>query len=138
MSLTISDIAVKGMYSFSLYPDALIGDGFKGCTVLSIMDAETARLFEDIDALHAKVYPYLPAGTPNDASAYNYLKLKTSAGLTTVIGLSWINESTIVAVESIQATVTFKNLLSTDIQKLRDALSHNGFSDFTISTGANS
>ncbi len=115
------------VYSFSVYPVAILGTGFENATVLSIMDLETAMAFEDVRQLHISVFPSLPAGTPNDPKSYNYLRLRLASGVTKVIGLAWIDNDSVELVEMQTITVKIPNVVSSDQVKIRNALAANGY-----------
>lgn len=137
LETTMTDYAfkIREIYSFDVFPAALLGNGFKNVTVLAVMDQESANQLIDTQAVHVDVYPYLPAGTPNNPNAYNYLKIKTANGETTVLGLPWINEASIVHVDSTEITVKIGNVAASDVAAIRAALQQNGFSSLEITVG---
>ena len=124
---------LKGVYSFTLYPATVIRGDFTDVTIMATMDYETALTIADIPAVHANVYPYLPSGTPNDPSQYDYVKVKLSSGAITVLGMPWINQSTITLVQSLTATVIIEGVSNNDGPRIRDALVQNGYNNLTIS-----
>lgn len=123
---------IKAVYSFVLYPATVIRGDFTDVTIMAMMDYETALTLADIPAVHANVFPYLPSGTPNDPSQYDYVKVKLSSGLITVLGIPWINESTITLVQSLSATILIEGVSNNDGPRIRDALVQNGFNNLTI------
>ncbi len=127
-----SPFVVNGKYSFEVFPAQILGNDFKNVTILGIVHPSIAQNFLDIEASHIQVYPYLPAGAPDDARGYDYVMLKTVSGETTVLGLPWINQETIVNVESGTMLVEILNVTSQDIQRVSDALVVNGFHQFNI------
>lgn len=122
----------KTSYSFSIYPAVLIPSDFTACTVMSILDYDTAQSMSDVAAKHVQVYPYLPGTVSNDPKSYLYLKIKLKDGTTTIIGAAWVREDTIVKVVGSTATITVSNIAASDVDKLAAALSSNGFKDFSI------
>ena len=126
------DFKIRGVYSFDVYPAPLLGTNFKNVTVLAVMDFETANNEFDALARHVNYYSYLPTGTPNNPAAYDYIKIKTTADNVIIIGIAWINMSTVVEVESRTATVTIKNITATDVPRIKNALVQNGFNDIAI------
>lgn len=125
---------IKQAYSFQVYPSALLGTGFQNVTVLAVMDQETANRETDTQAQHVQVYPTLPAGTPNDPAQYNYLKVRMPNGSTTILGMAWIKEDTIVQVTT--GTIVVKITSSSpaaDLAKVRNALLQNGFTAIDLS-----
>lgn len=94
---------IRDTVNFSLYERTqnIIRTNFNGCKILGVVDADTVRQFGvDASALHANVYGTLPAGTPNTADDYSWLKVKLANGETTFVGLPYIIPSTIVVVST--------------------------------------
>lgn len=126
------DFKIRGVYSFDVYPASLLGTNFKNVTVLAVMDFETANKEIDARARHVNFYPHLPAGTINNPAGYDYIKIKTTAGNVTILGLAWINLDSVVEVENRTAIVTIKNVTATDVPRIKNALAQNGFGDVVI------
>lgn len=129
----MANFQIRQVYNFDTYAAALLGNNFKNVTVLAIMDRETAAKEADVHAMHVQVYPYLPAGTPNDPNAYDYVKVKTTTGQTMILGIAWIKEDSIQLVESRIITVKISNVSASDIPRVRDALVANGFNQVEMS-----
>lgn len=126
--LTPQNFTIGEVVSFNFYPASILGTGYKNAKVLAIIDMGTAIILGyDPAALHANVYPTLPAGVPNDPSEYSYLKLLLANGQTTVVGISWIidNSLTVVSVSSIQFTVN--GVSPSDQNTIIQALAAAGF-----------
>lgn len=125
----MSDILTRGdTVTFTVYPTAILGTKYTSVKVLSILDYETAKSFVDVDALHRNIYPTLPNGlVPNDPSQYDYVKLRFSNGASDIIGLPWINASTIVVSSSQNIQLTFTNLSPVDQNRLKQVVQANGF-----------
>jgi hypothetical protein len=122
------DIEVGGIYSFSVYPVAVLGTNFKNVLVMSILDAESAQaLGLDILAQHALIYPSLPSTTVNNPQKYKYLKIKLPSGLTQIIAKEWINPTTLEVVTLGRFTVVLDNQSSSRQQKLLECLAANDF-----------
>lgn len=124
---------IRGVYSFDVYPAALMGTSFKNVTILAIMDADSANREVDTQALHVQAYPTLPIGTPNDPRGYDYIKIKTTAGETTILGLAWINDATVTQVSHSTINVAIGGVSASDVSKVRNALIQNGYNDLAIS-----
>lgn len=127
------NLEIKQVYSFDVYPVALLGNNFKNVTIVGVMDQEQANREIDTQALHIQVYPTLPAGTPNRPDGYNYVKIKFPSGNTTILGMAWIKDSTVVQVSTSTITAVISNVAPTDVSRLRDALIQNGFSNIQLS-----
>lgn len=131
--LTPQDIVLDSTVSFDLYAPQVLGTGWKNAKTKSILDADDVR-FLGIDpaAMHANVYPSLPAGTPNDFRAYKYLKLVLASGEVTAVGLPWIKQDTYVVSTNQKMIVTIDNV-SPDMQNsIRLALSAIGVSVYDV------
>jgi hypothetical protein len=79
------------------------------------------------------VYPSLPVGTPNDPKQYNYIKITTTAGVSVVLGIPWINDSTVVLTETNTIVATITNVSQADIARINSCLVANGYNAFTLS-----
>lgn len=121
------NLQLQGIYSFEVYPIAILGTAFKNVKVLSILDPETAEASGlDIRAMHAQVYPSLPASTPNDPTKYNYVKVKLPSGQNQILGMAWIVENTIESVSLGKFIVELDNIASSEQQSIINALTANG------------
>lgn len=96
----------------------------------AIMDPGTARLLADIYHLHAVVYPFLDSSVPDDARAYNYLKLEAPDGSITVLGVPWIDPNSVSVLTGQRTIITVDDWSDTD--RIRNALSANGVTGFKI------
>ena len=126
---------LKQTYSFNVYPVPVLGNSFKNVTVSAIMDRDQANKEIDTAALHAQIFPYLPAGTPNRADGYDYVKIKFPSGATTVLGLAWIVEDSVEQMTSSVINVKIANVSASDVTRVRNALVQNGFNAIEISVG---
>ena len=123
---------LKKVYNFDVYPSTILGDDFKNVTILSIMDYESALQLADVAAIHVNVYPYLPTGLPDDPSQYDYVRIRTASGQTTILGISWINLDTVELVESRRMMIKIDGVSSSDIERVRLALVQNGYNNIEI------
>lgn len=134
--LILGKFALGDRITFQVYPLALYGDIFSNCVATDIISGTTAKKFGiDPDAEHARAYPYLPTGSVlDDAYSYRWCVLTLIDNSQRVIGLPWIKVDTITVVTTLNALVTISGVGDGDIQKIRLALSSNGFNNFTITT----
>lgn len=88
-------IKLDSTVSFDLHPASILFASVKNARVLALLSAQVVmRLGFDAPAMHALVYPTLPAGTPNNYDKYQYLCLRLASGQETFIGVPWIKETT--------------------------------------------
>lgn len=133
MAQILGKMNIGDIVTFDVYPSDLLGTKFRQCRVLAILDYDSTRLMGiDPDAQHVKVYDSLPAGTPNDPSAYQWLKVRLFGGDVTAIGIPWIKADTIVVTTTTTITVTYNNASPDDAVKIRTMNANNGFTDFSI------
>lgn len=125
-------VEVKKVYDLQIYPITVIPGDYTGLTVLGIVDADTARLICDIDALHKAAYPYLPTGSVDDVNAYDYLKVRLNNGNVTALSLGWINVASITEKSSVKIYVVIDDASSSDVDRVRECLVMNGFTKIAI------
>ncbi len=119
-------------YNFETWAPSLIGAQYKAALVMAIMDYNTAIKERDVTAAHKSIYGYLPPGTPNDAAATPYIRIKLPSGIVTILALTWIKENTIELVDSGQIHVTVSDVAPSDVTKIRDQLVLAGYNNFNI------
>ncbi|WP_144106665.1 phage DNA polymerase-associated SH3 family protein [Paraburkholderia sp. BCC1886] len=119
--------------SFSLYPTAVLGNSLDNVTVLGTLDQDSANAIIDTVGMYLKVAPYLPSPVPTGADQYNYIKVKTSQGVITALGMPWINESTIVATTNQTITATISGVTASDVTGVQNALISNGYTNISVS-----
>jgi hypothetical protein len=129
----VPQFQLRQVYNFDLYAPDVLGAGFKGAQVMGLIDRETANKYIDTQAMHIQIFPQLPVGWPNNANAYDYVKIKTSAGNIVVLGLAWIKTESVELVGSQTITVAIANVAADDIPRVRNALIANGFANLAIS-----
>lgn len=126
--MAIYDYLVFGKtLSFDVYPGTVIGSTFSNVKVLAILDRDTANIWIDTAAMHVNVYPMLPNGVPDDPSQYQYVKLQHPNGKISVVGIPWINESTIQVIEVGTLVITVDNVGVDDRERIINALNANGY-----------
>jgi hypothetical protein len=127
-------------YSFEVYPAEILGNDFSNVIVQGIMDAATAAAtgLVDIYAAHINLYPYLPANTiPDDATAYNYLKLALSDVTTPIIlGIPFIIDSSVQVVNAQSITAVVANVTSADLASISNLLAAAGYTVSSIAISA--
>ena len=133
--MPMPDIAftLRGVYSFDVYPAALLPTSFNNVTIMAIMDTATANQYIDTMAMHVQVYPTLPAGTINDPNGYDYVKVQTATGNTAILGMAWINPSTVQLIQSSTITAVITNVSAADIPRIQNALAQNGYDSINLS-----
>jgi len=115
-----------------MYAPAILTTGYRGATVLALLDYSSAIQLEDVSAIHASVLSVLPGGTPSDPTKLVYLKIKTAAGNIRVLALNWISVQPTVATTT-SLTVVIGNITVADIPTISSVLKAAGYNSFTIS-----
>lgn len=133
--INTADIVFQSIVNFNQYAPAIIGNGYDGAKVLAILDADSANQYINTATVHASIYPLLPAGTPDDPTAYPYLKLKLASGSVTAVGLPWIVDSSWVVQDRAKLTIVMDSVDPDDRNRITAALVALGFNDFTVTVG---
>ena len=122
----INDITPGQRISFTLFPNAQFGDNFSNVVFVgqNTHRAYTARGF-DLQAFHIRAAPSV-AGIPADFTQYNWFEVEMPNGTSQVLGVPWVDESTIVIVESGLLTLTFNSTSATTRAAIIAALAANG------------
>lgn len=134
--LATSAIVLGSIVDFSQYSPSVIGTGYKGATVLAILDWESAQAYINPATIHASIYSSLPAGTPNDYQAYPYLKIRTASGNVTAVGFPWIQDSTYQVQTAAKLTIVVDSVSPADQNNIKAALAALGFINATITVSA--
>lgn len=125
----INEVQIDQRFSFEVYPTEIIGNGFKDMKMEGVISARTAASFGvDIVSMHAQVYPSLPAGVPNDPYQYSWVRLTHANGVITTLGVPWIRAESITVQSGGRVIMTFENKTQSDIDRMVNALSSNGYS----------
>lgn len=135
--MAYSDINFKpgSMYSFNVWPVAILGTSFANVTVLSTMTEEAARRRgEGTAEKHAQIYPLIPADKrpPDDPASYMYVEVKTLTGEITIIGMAAIDASSVVLIDSQTAIVTIGDVTSADVLIIRNILAQANYRNIEI------
>lgn len=127
-------LELRKVYNFNVYPAVFLGSDFSGSTVLSFLSPTDALKEIDIYALHAKYYAYLPSGTPNDPTGYDYVRILLPSGNKIILGIPWIDSNSIQLIMSQTVTVSLTGIIPGDVAKIKSLLAANGIKYNSIST----
>lgn len=98
--------------SFQLVQNGLVGDERIDVVVTGVVKYAIARMIDTSLAIkHANLYPYFKAkvNDVDDPSGYEYLTVTGRNGVVEVIGLPWINDSTMRIIDGRVATIQISN-----------------------------
>ncbi len=124
---------IDQVYSFNVFPVALLGNNFQNVTVQALLDANTAQILGvDIQAIHRQIYPLLPPGTPSDPTKYTYLKVRLQSGAVSILAVPWIDDTTVSLVSSATIVVTIGNVSSLDQARIQACLVQNGYGNLSF------
>lgn len=128
----MTTLAVGKRYNFEVYAPNILGS-FKNVTVLGIVDSSMANREADVYALHIQIFSYLPPGSINDPTKYDYVIVRNENGSRTILGIPFIRTNTIEEVGSKRITVTIGgSVTSADVTRVRAALVANGFTELDV------
>ncbi|QTH80341.1 hypothetical protein PA10_00141 [Pseudomonas phage pPa_SNUABM_DT01] len=126
----ISEYVGKTVRFNTLAPNVL-GANRDNVIVKAVLDLDTARLLSDVRSKHAQVKPYI-ANLPEAAGSYSYVKLVHGNGQSEVLGVPWVDSSTIEIISDRKLVVTIDKVSDSTEQLVREALLQNGVSNFKI------
>jgi hypothetical protein len=118
---------------FNTLAPSILGANRNNVTVMAVLDMDTAALLSDVRSKHVQIRNYIQS-LPQSAGAYNYVKLRYGNGDTEILGVPWIDSSSIEVITSRQLSVLIRDVSETTEQLVRQALLQNGISNFTIET----
>lgn len=128
---------VKGsVYSFQTLAPSVLGTTFPQCTVAALLDFSTAQALDDVRSKHIQIYPKLDPAlqVPAQPNTLNFVKFVMPDGTFRILAAEWINTASVSQVSTINATVSIQLKNPTDITRLHQALTTNGFTNFKIDT----
>ena len=127
--LTPEQLPLNSTVSFQFYPSSsILGLGMTNVKVLGWIHARFAQYIGvDPIAMHANVFPTLPAGTPNNFEGYPWIHLRLPNGTETAIGLPWIKDETLVIATTRKMQFTVDNVTPAGQELILRALAANGY-----------
>lgn len=107
-----------------------------GWKVTSLIDFQTAnRLGYDVSTTHARVIGSIPGtAVSRDATKLTYILFNTPSNVEECVALEWIIQDSIEEFSNaeVHAVVRGTNVSVTDVARIQDILSQNGYRDFTV------
>ena len=121
---------LKDVISFETHASQVLPQDYERVTVIGVIPASDCHLYGfDAYAVHAQVFRLVPAGTmDNDPESYDYLRLRTLNGETRIVGIPWINASTIKVFKKTTASFIVEDIAQEDVNKIRLAIARHGYS----------
>lgn len=109
----IATVKKGDIINFDMIAPGIFGDQYKGAIVTAIADFNTARFIDpDIQLKHANFYSMFKdkVDNVNDPSKYDYfvLQLDVTKSNLIVIGTPWINEDSLRAITTREATIVVR------------------------------
>lgn len=130
--MSITDFKGKTVRFNTLAPNVLGANRDNVTIVAADLDLDTAVLISDVKAKHNQVRNYLTT-LPQSAGSYSYVKLRYGNGNIEVLGVPWIDISSIEVITDRKLVIEIGSVSETTEQTARQALLQNGITDFKIS-----
>lgn len=129
-SLILGKFRIGDTISFEVYAGSILSQDYDNVKVQAIIPAHLCDTFGyDVFATHAQIYRLIPEGRMEDnPRSYHYLLVENENGNTRVVGLPWINESTIRVFSQNVATFTVESIDQEDINRIADVIAQYGYS----------
>ena len=121
--------AINQTLSFETYA----GEKYSNLKFLSLLDPDTAMMYDDVVAKHLQNRPYLPDPVPTAYSEYLYALFKNAEGKKTCLGIPWIRESSIISNEQPNYRIDLTAPTKEQVDSFKSMLSASGIENFKIS-----
>lgn len=110
---TLANVKKGDIINFDMIAPGIFGDQYKGAIVTAVADFNTARIIDpDIQLKHANFYSLFKdkVDNVNDPSKYDYfiLQLDVTNSKLIAIGFPWINEDSLQAITTREATIVIR------------------------------
>lgn len=122
------------VYSFPLWPAALIQAELQGVKFLGAVSFEIAARESDVFARHVQVYPTLPQGVSRNPRDITYGLFSTPANNQLVIGLPWIKLDQVQLLSGATTTIEIEDCSPEQAEGIRKLLMGKGFKKLKITT----
>lgn len=128
-SLILGKFRIGDVISFEVYAGEILSQDYDNVKVQAIIPAHLCDTFGyDVFATHAQIYRLIPEGRMEDnPRSYHYLLVESENGNTRVVGLPWINESTIRVFHQNTATYTVHDVDQEDIHRIAEVIAQYGY-----------
>ena len=117
----MSSLNLNNFYSFSLYPNTVIGNSFTNAKLVAILDYNNALKYGNIELFQNQIVPYLPPGTSLNNTLYTYYLFDID-GKKIIVADSWIILNSISQTTGLNYTIRLNNITSQQYTTIRDQL----------------
>lgn len=126
--MTVLSDLIGASVDLETYAPEILGDKFRRCKILAILDYEDANRYTKANTLHATLLPKLPKGTTTDYTELKYLKIKLNNGETTALAVDWVILDNISKVDTYRrVTIKLDSVSLEEENRLRKLLISNDF-----------
>lgn len=125
---TYNDWKLNATYSFSTAPTTGLPSTYQRVKLISVCGYDAALRIgtTNIYAMWRRLYPALPAGTPDTPHASLWYVFETEDKQVLVLAAEWINGSTVAPVTFQQYDIAVTNSDETQLLRIRDFLNKIG------------
>lgn len=111
-------------YSFTPIVSSPLPTEYRRCKLQGVNLYETALKLagSDLYAQWRIIFPKLPAGTVDNPERQKWYHFTSMAGETIVLAEAWIDGSSVVVTDFVNASIDLTETSTTQIQKIRDVL----------------
>lgn len=117
--------------SFSTEPTAILPHTYTAVKVEGVLSYKLAIGIEDITAKYQQMIPYIEGVDPDFTKA-EYVVVSHQSGVSEVLALAWIIESSIKSTVTSNKRIILRNVDSLANQKIARVLAMLNYTDFTI------
>lgn len=127
------DFEIGKHYTFSSTIPVEFGESFVRVKFEGKVGYEIARLHENVDQRHRRVFHHLENAVDNPA-AYQYYIFSGDGKSKVVLAEPWIDHNSVSLVESVSVNIVVENIKTADVDIIRKLLLSGGYTAFTLKT----
>lgn len=125
-------LELNKVYTFVTKAPSLLGASVINARLVGVTVAENARKTHNVDLQYRKIFPLLPAGTPDNIDACIFYEFIGQSGERTIYADQWIDMTSVQVVEHIKITLNVLDANLSDVNRIRDAMNALGYRSFAI------
>ena len=125
--------SINNNFDFTTLSPSVLGGSYKMMKVTGMLTAAEAVKYRDIHTIHNQLKPFI-AGLPVNATDGTYILFKTKDDVSVLLGLDWIDQTTINRVTTTNIRIEVMDGTNLDIGILRSAILGLGYTNINIST----
>ena len=117
----MSNLNLNNFYSFSLYPNTVLGNSFSNAKLVAILDYNNALKYGNIELFQNQIAPYLPPGTSLNNVLYTYYLFEID-NKKIIVADAWLMPNSILQTNGLNYVIKLNNITAQQYTTIRDQL----------------